>query len=191
MEDKEKVIVALTKEDLDKMMANAALVGATVATDKMTVAFEKKQKEQKDRRLHNTKLLLKNYRMLKSSCRNAVFEGERVASVSELMEEIMSMKDDHVIVESIRRSAIRTETILKHVDTMLDVYRLYCNKQGDREKRQYKVIRAYYISNEKNTIQTLAKEFSVSKVTIYDDLKIGEERLSALLFGVDGLKFFA
>lgn len=190
MEDKAKVIVALTKEDLDKMMANAALVGATVATDKMTVAFEKHQKEQKDRRLHNTKLLLKNYRMLKSSCRNAVFEGEKV-SASELMEEIMSMKDDHVIVESIRRSAIRTATILKHVDTMLDVYRLYCNKQGDREKRQYKVIRAYYISNDKNTIQTLAKEFSVSKVTIYDDLKIGEERLSALFFGVDGLKFFA
>ena len=99
----------------------------------------------------------------------------------------MTIKEDKVIVDSIRRSASKTAIMIEHIDKMLDIYRIYCSKYSEREKRQYKVIRMLYISKQKSTVTEIAKKFNVSKVTIYDDIKIAEERLTSLFFGVDGL----
>ena len=43
---------------------------------------------------------------------------------------------------------------------------------------------------EAEKIAEISKKFSVSKVTVYEDIKIAKERLSSLFFGIDGLKFF-
>lgn len=192
MDDK-KLIVALSKEDLDELMAKAALVGATAATDILEKNYKTQEREKKDRRLHNTKLLLKNYRMLKASCANAVYEAVNASPdkiTSEMIEDIMSMRDDKVIVDSIRKSAVRTATMLVHIDKMIDIYKLYCYKSGPREIRRFKIIKKLYISGKEIPIKELAKEFNVSRVTVYEDIKISEEQISALFFGVDGLKFF-
>ena len=183
--------VALTKEEIEELLAKAALTGATVAADAIEKAHRKEQKSEKDRRLHNTRLLLKNYRMLKESCSKSVYEKEHAKeTTAEIMEYIMSTKaSDGVIVNSIKASAERTSIIISHVDRMLDVYRIYCSKYGEKEKRQYKVIKAMYITKEHITVSELADRYHVSKVTIYDDLKIAEERLSALFFGIYGLRF--
>ena len=61
---------------------------------------------------------------------------------------------------------------------------------GEKEKRQYKIIKALYLTKEGTSVDELAKRFKVSKVTIYEDMKIAEERLSALFFGVNGLRFY-
>ena len=66
--------VALTKEEVETMIAKAALAGASVAADTLQKAHQKEQKELKDRRLHNTRLLLRNYRMLKENCAKAVYQ---------------------------------------------------------------------------------------------------------------------
>ena len=73
---------------------------------------------------------------------------------------------------------------------MLDVYRIYCSKLSEKDKRRYKIIKALYISKTPMTIAEISKKFSVSKVTVYEDIKIAKERLSSLFFGIDGLKFF-
>lgn len=182
--------VAMRKDELKSIIWEAAMAGASLATEELEKSHKKEQKEQKDRRLHNTKLLLRNYRMLKENCEKAVYSRQREQSAAEIMDSIMSMKDDRVIVESIKRTAERTGIILAHIDKMLDIYRMYCGKYTDREKRQYKVIKALYISKQKKSVKDLAEEFGVSKVTIYEDIKIAEERLSALFFGINGLKFF-
>lgn len=46
-----------------------------------------------------------------------------------------------------------------------------------------------YMTKEAASVPELSKRFGVSKVTIYDDIKAAEERLSALFFGINGLKF--
>ena len=102
----------------------------------------------------------------------------------------MTMKDDKVIVESIKTSAKRTAIMVQHIDKMLDVYRIYCSKLSEKDKRRYKIIKALYISKTPMTIAEISKKFSVSKVTVYEDIKIAKERLSSLFFGIDGLKFF-
>lgn len=130
-------------------------------------------------------------RMLKESCSKAVYSKTREEkSAAEVMEDLMSMKgSDGVIVNSIKESAERTSIIIAHVDKMLDVYRVFCSKCGEKEKRQYKVVKAMYMTKEAASVPELSKRFGVSKVTIYDDIKAAEERLSALFFGINGLKF--
>lgn len=102
--------VALTKEEVEEMIAKAALAGASVAAETLEKAHQKEQKEMKDRRLHNTRLLLRNYRMLKESCSKAVYQKEHSEKTTEeVIEELMSMKaSDGVIVNSIKESAERT-----------------------------------------------------------------------------------
>lgn len=187
--DERVQFVALTKEELTSIIQDAALVGAQVASDAMLVGQRKKEKERIDRRLHNTELLLRNYRTLKASCENAVYESKE-GEVSEVLEDIMSMKNDKGIVESIRTSARRTAIMVQHIDKMLEVYRVYCSKISEKDKRRYKIIKALYISKAPMTIAEISKKFSVSKVTVYEDIKIAKERLSSLFFGIDGLKLF-
>lgn len=184
--------VALTKEEVEQMIAKSALAGASVAAETLEKAHQKEQKELNDRRLHNTRLLLRNYRMLRESCSKAIYQKEHSEkSTEEVIEDLMSMRaSDGVIVNSIKESAERTGIIISHVDRMLDVFRMYCGKCGEKEKRQYKVIKSMYITKEGSSAAELAKKFGVSKVTIYDDIKTAEERLSALFFGINGLRFY-
>lgn len=181
---------SLTEEELENLISKAALVAANVAADKVDKANQKQQKDQADRRLHNTQLLLRNYRQLKTSCEQAVFERcEEIANHEDLLESLMSMKaDDSVVVESIRRSAERTFIILSHMDKMLELYKDFCSKGTEQDKRRYKVVKALYISKIEKKVPELAKLYRVSKVTIYQDKKVAEEQISALLFGINGLK---
>ena len=96
--------VALTKEEIEDIIAKAALAGASVAAETMEKEHRKAQKELKDRRLHNTRLLLRNYRALKESCTKAVYEREHAEkTTAEVIEDLMSMKaSDGVIVNSIK-----------------------------------------------------------------------------------------
>ena len=59
-----------------------------------------------------------------------------------------------------------------------------------KQTRQYKVIKSMYITKEQASVAELARKHGVSKVTIYDDIKTAEERLSALFFGINGLRFY-
>ena len=125
--------VALTKEEVEQMIAKAALAGASVAAETLEKAHQKEQKELKDRRLHNTRLLLRNYRMLRESCSKAIYQKEHSEkSTEEVIEDLMSMRaSDGVIVNSIKESAERTVIIISHVDRMLDVFMIYCGKCGE------------------------------------------------------------
>ena len=193
MEQKEKKVefVAISKEELEQMIMKAALAGASMAAEMVDEAHKKEEKSKRDRRLYNTKLLLKNYRVLKMCCKKAIYEREvPQQSAEDIIEELMSMKstNENVIVESIKNSVERTNIIIAHIDKMLEVYRMYCSKCSEKEKRQYKIIKSLYIAKEPKKVPELAKEFNVSKVTIYDDIKIAEERISCLIFGINGLK---
>lgn len=63
------------------------------------------------------------------------------------------------------------------------------NKKYNEHQYEVKVVKAMYMTKEAASVPELSKRFGVSKVTIYDDIKAAEERLSALFFGINGLKF--
>lgn len=172
----------------------AAETGAKAALE----AFEKEKnkaiKGRYDRRLRNTKLLLRNYRMLKSHCESAIFE--RACIVGENMNaiDILDSLDDFLpnetlYVESIKRTTERTAIILAHIDEMMRVFEFLCHQSGRLEdERRCRVIKALYIEGPEKSVEEVATDEFVDQRTVYRDANTACEKLSALFFGIDGLQ---
>lgn len=108
--------------------------GVSAAAAHIEEEHQKEAKERTDRRLHNTRLLLKNYRLLKRHTAGAIYnakqakEKESAASILDGLESYT--RDDSLYIESIKRSQERTLIILAHIEKMLDLYRVWCQQNG-------------------------------------------------------------
>lgn len=177
--------------DINKQVAKiAAETGAKVALEMVEKEKRKAIKEHRDLRLHNTMMLLKNYRMLKEHCESAVYEAAsldaRYDEIMELMESVFA--DDSFSVESIKRSAERTFLIVRHIDEMLSLYEHYCVNTGkDEDRRRFNCMYLMYICDEPMSVQDIAKHEHIDRRTVYKDIKSASQKLTALFFGVDGL----
>lgn len=179
---------ALAQAEIIKMAAEAGAKAALEALDK-----EKKkiQKSRYDRRLRNTKLLLRNYRMFREHVENAIFE---VSQLDENAIDILDMMWDtsstgELFVESIKKSVSRTQIIMTHVTDMLGLYEAYCLKSLKPEDgRRYRVIESLYIVDNPITVREIATREGIDDRTVYKDIDAACEKLSALIFGIDGLK---
>lgn len=183
------ILVTLSKEDLQSLFEKAAEAGAKAGIDKYEEEIKKHQKQRSDKRYHNTKLLLRNYRMLQVNAENSVFGRTQMKeSAADILESMMSLYNDEVVVESIKNSATRTAIIVSHVKTMIDMYQICCERsQNELDQRRFDIIYSLYVAEEKFTRKELMDKWNVSSDTTYQDEKIAIERLSALIFGVDGL----
>lgn len=184
-------LVVLTHEQLKDIYEEAAAIGAKEAL-KM---FEQKQKNERgkraDRRLRNTKLLLRNYHMLKEHAENSVFGRTQMEeSAIDILESMMSIYDNEIIIDSIKRSATRTAVIVSHIETMFGLYEAYCSKAPNREieMRRHEVVWDMYMADDVLSAKEIADKQNISTRNVYEDIKVATERLSALIFGVDGLK---
>lgn len=188
-EQKPKEVIILSKEELSSMQQEAARIGAKAALEKFEEEKKKLNSRAMDRRLHNTKLLLRNYRMLKDNSENSIYgRSQMKESAADILCSMMNMYDDEVIVDAIKRTATRTAIIVSHIDTMLGLYKVYCDKSSnDLDRRRYEVIYDMYMTEQTLSVKEIAKKQNMSRESVYTDLKIAIERLSALIFGVDGL----
>lgn len=183
------VLVALTKEDLQSLFEKAAEAGAKAGIEKYEEELKRHQKQRGDKRYHNTKLLLRNYRMLQVNAENSVFGRTQMKeSAADILESMMNIYNDEVVVESIKNSATRTAIIVSHVKTMIDMYQILCERsQNELDQRRFDIVYGLYVAEEKVTRKELMDKWHISADTTYQDEKIAIERLSALIFGVDGL----
>lgn len=150
---------------------------------------EKEKKERLNRRLHNTKLLFKNYRSLKNHVRGAVFEAKSAQSATEILcglnENYFS---DNVYVDSIRQSQQRTMTILAHIDRVIEIYEIWTEKQETPEvSRRFQILKKVYIDDDGLTIDGAAFNFNIDQRTAYRDINTTIEELTPLIFGIDSL----
>ena len=183
-------LVVLTAEELRSIYERAAIIGAQEAMKRVEQERKKELGQRTDRRLHNTKLLLRNYRMLKAHAEQSVFSRSQVdESAFDILELMMSGRESDYVIDSIKKSAARTAIMVNHVETMLGLYAAYCDKSPNREieQRRYDVIWYMYMTEDNLSAKEIANKLNIAKKTVYADLRIAEERLSALLFGVDGL----
>lgn len=186
----QRVIVAMTPEQLRDIYERAAEIGAKEALKSYEQERKKENAKRGDRRLRNTKLLLRNYHMLKEHAENSVFGRTQMEeSALDILESMMSLYDNEVIIESIKRSATRTAIIVSHIETMFGLYDAYCEKSASREidRRRYEVAWDRYMADHTLSVKEIAEKHHMSKENVYSDLKVAEERLTALIFGVDGL----
>lgn len=185
-----KILVTLTQDQLKDIYEKAASIGAKEAVKAFEQERKKEQGQRADRRLRNTKLLLRNYHMLKEHAENSVFGRTQMEeSAADILESMMSIYNNDVIIESIKRSATRTAVIVSHIETMFGLYAAYCDKSQNREidMRRYEVIWDMYMAKNTLSVKEIAEKQNLSKDSVYADLRIATERLTALIFGVDGL----
>lgn len=165
--------------------------GVQAAISYMEDERQKAKKGRHDRRLHNTRLLLKNYRIFKKHAEGAVFSAkqakERAIDILDGLDDYAM--DDNLYIESIKRSQQRTIVILNHIDEMLRYYRIDCEQNGNEEDiRRYKVIMATYIEEPKKSAEEIAGTFGIERRTVYKDINTALKPLTALIFGIDSLK---
>jgi len=176
--------------DFERMMKEAAKVGAVAALEKLGEEKEKQNRDSGKRRLHNTNLLMKNYRVLKAHANSSIFDASQLQeSASDILINMMSIRDDSMIIDSIQRSAERTAIMMAHIDAMLELYRCWCESSSNKlDGRRYDVLYWLYIVDEPMTVEELAKCHHISRESVYADKNAAVRTLSMLLFGIDCLK---
>lgn len=91
------IIHILTSEQLCEIYEKAAAIGAMQAIRTFEQQRRKEYNSRGDRRLRNTKLLLRNYHMLKEHAENSVFGRTQMGeSALDILESMMSLYDNEV-----------------------------------------------------------------------------------------------
>ncbi len=177
-------------DDIMQMARVAAEIGARSAIEKYEAQQKHARIERRDKRLRNTKLLLQNYRSFKDCIEHSVFDIEQMqeASALELLD-LMWEEHSSLQVDSIKKSTAKTAVIVEHIDAMIGMYELYCERSPRLEdKRRYRIIKELYISEGiPDTVDNLAKREGVNTRTVYKDIDAAIEKISALIFGIDGV----
>lgn len=146
-------------------------------------------KVKKDRRLRNTRLLLRNYNNFFEHCKNAIYMKEELEEEDPIEILMESEFEDDLFINSIKRTSIRTKIILDHIESIMDYYRFKANNSKDEKFiRRLKIIELIYFNEENYSYEQLAEMFYVDSRTVSRDVKKAIEELSVLLFGIDGLK---
>ena len=179
---------------LDIAIQKGVAAGVQAADERMEANRQRERKGRYDRRLHNTRLLLKSYRALRHHALGAVSSGGQVNGVKENAVDILDSLDDVRIddtlyIESIKRSRQRTQIILEHIDEMLRYWRIDCEQSGkDEALRRYRIIMDTYIRDDPVPAEELAEREHIERRTVYKDIKAAMRPLSALIFGIDGIR---
>lgn len=169
----------------------AARIGAQAGIDAYKAEQAATEKARHNRKLHNTRLLLGKYRMLKEHIENATFKKSQLSSAS-AVDWINEMYDPNnkadQIVESIMSSAVKTKIMVEHINKMIDIYTVICKKDNSHKMmRRLDVLNGRYISEQRVTFESIAEKWNVDVRTIQNDIKEAVEDVSSLLFGVEWL----
>ncbi|WP_394869929.1 hypothetical protein [Clostridioides difficile] len=188
------IIVDNKGTNINLMIERVAKAAAEKAIQMYKVKLNEEATELYNRKIRNTKLLLKHYREFKKHIDNSVF---KVSCSGNAIEVLTTLADRYVsedlFVESISKSVSRTNVIIAHIDIMLKIYKEYCNNSNDIEQRRYRIIEERFIKEvkhkkDRSSINKIAKRENIDTRTVYKDIDQACERLAALVFGVDGIK---
>jgi len=153
-----------------------------------------KTKKRYDRRLRNTRLLLKHYRNLKvhsrlaDSSANSIYESNAI----DILDDINPIDDEEQYVQAISRTKIRTSIIIGHINRVMEYYKAICKNDGNVKERRFNIIKYMYIDPVKDdtspTYEEAAEYFNLNVRTVGRDVRAAIEDLSILFFGIDGIK---
>jgi hypothetical protein len=183
----------LSTRVLELAIQRGVEIGTKAAMDYLTEEKKAQRKGRYDRRLRNTRLLLKNYRSFKTHVQGAVFNAKQAKeNAVDILDGLDDFSfDDSLYIESIKKSQQRTLIIMRHIEEMLRYYRIDCEQSGKAEDlRRYRVIMSTYIGDEKKSAEEIAADENIERRTIYKDINIAIKTLSALIFGIDSIKVY-
>ena len=121
-----------------------------------------------DSRYHDVKLLMKNYRMLKTHYTQVLPETLEVSSICSLHH--------------------KTNLMMSHVDKMLTAYKSICYTSGKvDEKNRWDALYLRYIADERIIIDDIAEKLKIDRRTYFRYVNRAMEDLAVLLFGIEAI----
>lgn len=147
-----------------------------------------------DRRLRNTRLLLKHYRSLiiHSDFSDNVINRVYSENAVDVLDDLEAINDEEQYVQAISRTKLRTTIMVEHINKAIKYYEAICKSEGKNKIRRYNIIRFMYIDpNENQTVPTyeeVSEKFDITVKTVGRDVREGIEDLSILFFGIDGIR---
>jgi len=177
-------------EKSENVIRIAAETAAKTAIEVWEKENNRRRQESSDRRLHNTKLLLRNYRAFKIQAESAIYDARALdESAYEILELMMEGKNEDMVIDSIRKSAIRTAIIIEHIDRMIEFYSVLCERsKKENDVRNCRLIYDFYINPTPYSAKELAERENIAERTVYANIDSAIETLTVLLFGVDAAK---
>ncbi len=176
---------------VDEIIKIGTEVGIKAGMEYIRKEKEQRKKGRYDRRLRNTKLLLREYRTLKIHSKDAIYSTTRAKAI-DILDELDNFEyGDELYIESIKKSKERTAVIISHINQMMKIFKQICeNSKNIEDARKYKVIHSQFIAEEEITVEELAQQLNVHPRTVYKDIDNAVKTISSLMFGIDGLKMF-
>ena len=181
--------VRLTEDELRALCEDAVDKGVA----KYISGEEAGKRKRQSGLLHNTKVLLENYRKLKSYLEKAESRLEDVIEdnypeYSIQMVEVFGLRVDDQRSYTIAKGMATMTIIMNHVDKMLEVYRIDCEGSASPTiQRRWQVLERLYLRDKKMSTKEIAEEFSLDTRVIQEDAKRAREDMKVLLFGIAAL----
>lgn len=89
-------------------------------------------------------------------------------------------------MESIKDRMVFTQTVLGHIDTMLELYKNKClNSEREEVRRRWRVLEAMYLTENVGVPDDVADAEHINTRTVFKDLNVAIQDLSGLFFGID------
>lgn len=137
-----------------------------------------------DRRLHNIRLLLSNYRGLVLHCEDIVEDLSTFQSMSIQDLDISTISLESI--ESIKKSKEKSLTMVWYIRSKMDAYKNSCTQD---DLRYFRVLEKKYLTPVKWSIKQIAESESIDKATVYRYLDKVIADLPVVFFGVDAIHF--
>lgn len=182
------------------VIQSSIVAGVNEGVKRAMLEYDKVQKNKTkmryDKRLRNTRLLLKNYRAFNEHYENAIYSVENAIKKEiskndltiQLFDDLYNLQDDAYVVSSILKSKEKTKIILDHIKLCLEFFEQKAEKTNNMEmKRRYRVIYDLYIKEQTMSFEEIAEEENISTKTVNRDKNKAITELSVLIFGIDGL----
>ncbi len=172
-------------------MYNVNDIAREAALEAIKIYKQQEKEKVRKTRLHNTGLLLENYLDFVAHYEQIKYKASDIQESLYIDEREMVDMDD-VIIQSIKRSKIRTKIMISQIETAMAMVQSKMAAKGEEEK--IKVIKLLYMDREKQNfkfnqrVQLIAEEIhcSESSVRRWNTEMLNE--FAVLLFGVDGLR---
>ena len=140
-------------------------------------------KSRHDRRLLNTRLLLKHYNYFNTHVDNVIYSVGQISAIDALDE--IDGENSEMYIKSIKKSASLTHVVMSHVKAMLEIYESFAIRKGESEQRKLRVLKAFYFENTR--MYDIAINENIVERTCTRDLGDALNTLSALIFGIDSV----
>ncbi len=180
--------ITLSEETLGFIVQKAS----ETAVDKYKAEHEETVQARKDKRYHDTKKLLKNYRALKDYTDHTIYDMVDIEDGEDICE-ALSIFNETGRVQSIKERIVFTKVTMENVTRALEAYKEFCMKSDKPEvRRRWRELYALYLSGEGEevaTVQSIADTERIAERTVYDDIDRITEDMEARFFGLE-LDFF-